>query len=231
MDELNELLKNTSITETEPKKKRNRNRKEEKNTLENYFRTERNMAGVLKPVNKQIGILKTREKHETSIDFDLSNLGDENDLLLDVSDILDKIVSNKPKLPADLERLGYRIETPGKNKKIDREINTVDLLEGSEDEDSFSKNLNDSSSPKKSVNTSCFFESRFDDDNIDLFERSMNKNVDSDQSSDEKTVEYEHDEEINDKNYVNEPEINNESDNSVEEYVPLIERLRALKKN
>lgn len=118
IDDLSNQLLNTSITEPKQKKSKDPTVK----TIDNFY-----------PKLKQIDQLKTDEKLNFSFDLNASGFEDENDDL-DISFVVDKLVQKVPKLPDNVEKLGYRVvfnssDNCGVEKSLDSYKNVVEDLQ------------------------------------------------------------------------------------------------------
>lgn len=162
LDQLTDQLHNTSISDPKIKKCRKKKIVENSSDKENCLKTK-----TLDEYFKKTKVAKHVPVEKISLSFDLnaSNFGDEDDL--DISDIIDDIVSRSPKLPEKIENLGYHIVmTQAENN---------------------SRQSDESDESVEHFNQSCFFNKNYDQ--IDLFEKTFDKSLLSDNSS-EDTIEY-----------------------------------------
>lgn len=213
VDEIEGMLKNTSITETKPKRiRRNlKNNKENEPTkkIDSYFKKAllNNLVEKQQNVLQEQGTVMTStpsKKHETSACFNFSGLEDDDDLS-DLSDIVQDIMKQEPPkyLVQNLEKLGYKLldKETGRKHEEDKEV-------------------------AQNISMSSFFMN--DPIENDLFEQTFSEmcsKVDND--SGESTEEYEIDEDVLDKCKEAEVQADESDDSFFISNVPLIDRIRS----
>lgn len=130
VDDLENMLQNTSITETKAKKQKTT--KKQTKTIDNYFKTAVLNSACMSTPKKQPGV--------GSFDADLSRFGDED--CLDLSELIDEITSRKPpqivrnKLKEiDLNTSSFFISAPTDNDQFEQSLRRCDSNESDSDED------------------------------------------------------------------------------------------------
>lgn len=218
VDDLGEMLQNTSITETKPKKPRKPRRmkkeaekenlemqalegsfsemaieKPKQKSIDDFFK-KAVVNNALKLSNNESTPLKSKVEAfnpELSFDPDMSRFGDEDDN--DVSDIIDNIISKKPDY---LKNLKLHDITPPKQETEPH---------------------------KQEITTSSFFVQNLEEE--DVFEKTFN--LITNEKSDELEVDEEETENTSSENKGVDVKSSDDTDDSFNiEYVPLFERIK-----